>query len=116
MKEWQVHRVPAAGDKEQPGRDRRRGDGGSGGENTNEVFAGGFWISLSATRRELFFGVGDGGGPVRATVRWPSGLIQKYEEVPVQHRIEITEEAKNSWQAVRSDVYVAPEERYRFRR
>ncbi len=46
---------------------------------------------LSQHSKELFFGVGDGAEPVRTTVRWPSGLIQKYEEVPVQHRIEITE-------------------------
>jgi Flp pilus assembly protein TadD/peroxiredoxin len=46
---------------------------------------------LSQHTKELFFGVGDLHGAVRATVRWPSGLAQTFENVPVDHRIEIVE-------------------------
>jgi Flp pilus assembly protein TadD/peroxiredoxin len=46
---------------------------------------------LSQHSKEVFFGVGKADGPVSATVRWPSGLSQKFEAVPVDHRIEIEE-------------------------
>jgi Flp pilus assembly protein TadD/peroxiredoxin len=46
---------------------------------------------LSQHTKELFFGVGSVLGNVRATVRWPSGLAQTYENLPVNHRIEIVE-------------------------
>ena len=41
--------------------------------------------------KEIFFGVGKPEGTIRATVRWPSGLSQKFENIPVNHRIEIEE-------------------------
>ncbi len=46
---------------------------------------------LSQHSKELFFGVGKGADTVRATVRWPSGLTQVFEHVPVNQRIEIQE-------------------------
>ncbi len=46
---------------------------------------------LSQHSKELFFGIGDANGPVRATVRWPGGLTQTYENLPANHRIEIVE-------------------------
>ena len=46
---------------------------------------------LSQHTKELFFGIGKTGGPIRATVRWPSGLSQTFEQLPVNHRIEIEE-------------------------
>ena len=46
---------------------------------------------LSQHTKELFFGVGKSEGPVRATVRWPSGLTQTFENLPVNRRIEIQE-------------------------
>jgi len=46
---------------------------------------------LSQHTKELFFGVGATTGGVRATIRWPNGLVQTFEELPVQQRIEITE-------------------------
>ncbi len=48
---------------------------------------------LSQHTKELLFGVGKVEGPVRATVRWPSGLSQFFENVPVDSRIEIQEGA-----------------------
>ena len=50
---------------------------------------------LSQHTKELFFGVGRVEGAVRATVRWPSGLSQSFENLPVDSRIEIQESSDN---------------------
>jgi tetratricopeptide (TPR) repeat protein len=49
---------------------------------------------LSQHGKELFFGIGSATGPMRASVRWPSGLIQNIEGLPANHRLEIREGAK----------------------
>jgi tetratricopeptide (TPR) repeat protein len=41
--------------------------------------------------KEIFFGVGKPEGTIRATVRWPSGITQEFESIPVNHRIAIEE-------------------------
>jgi Flp pilus assembly protein TadD/peroxiredoxin len=46
---------------------------------------------LAQHSKELFFGVGKAEGTVRVSIRWPSGLTQAFENVPVNHRIEIQE-------------------------
>src|SRR5205807_5822536 len=46
---------------------------------------------LSQHTKELFFGVGTFDGAVRATIRWPSGESQSFDQLPVNHRIEIEE-------------------------
>ncbi len=46
---------------------------------------------LSQHSKELFFGLGDADGMTRATVRWPSGESQHFENLPRNHRIEIVE-------------------------
>ncbi len=46
---------------------------------------------LAQHSKEVFFGVGKPEGTLKATVRWPSGLTQKFEALPVNHRIEIEE-------------------------
>src|SRR5437016_11951152 len=46
---------------------------------------------LSQHSKDLFFGVGKVQGTVRASIRWPSGLTQAFEHLPVNHRIEIQE-------------------------
>jgi tetratricopeptide (TPR) repeat protein len=46
---------------------------------------------LAQHSKEVFFGVGKHQGSVRATVRWPSGLVQVLESLPVGHRIEVEE-------------------------
>ena len=48
---------------------------------------------LAQHSKEVFFGVGHRQGELRATVRWPSGLTQKFNSLPVNHRIEIEEGA-----------------------
>ncbi len=41
--------------------------------------------------KEIFFGLGKAEGTIRATVRWPGGLSQQFENIPVNHRIAIEE-------------------------
>jgi len=41
--------------------------------------------------KEVFFGLGASAAPVRAEIRWPSGLMQHFLDLPVNHRIEIEE-------------------------
>ncbi|HET6178539.1 MAG TPA: tetratricopeptide repeat protein [Candidatus Sulfotelmatobacter sp.] len=50
---------------------------------------------LSQHTKELSFGLGKNQGPVRATVRWPSGLTQELANLPVNHRIAIEEGAQD---------------------
>ncbi|MGH9545112.1 MAG: tetratricopeptide repeat protein [Terriglobales bacterium] len=68
---------------------------------------------LSQHTKELFFGVGNVEDPVRATVRWPSGLTQTFENLPVNQRIEI-QEGSNDFLAkpfaVSSPSYARPGE------
>src|SRR5579864_7263225 len=46
---------------------------------------------LSQHTKELFFGLGKGAEQVTVSVRWPSGLTQVFENIPVDHRFEIEE-------------------------
>jgi len=46
---------------------------------------------LSQHTKEVFFGLGESAGPVRATIRWPNGLLQHFERLPPGHRIWIEE-------------------------
>ena len=46
---------------------------------------------LSQHSKEVFFGLGDAKGPVRASIRWPSGLLQEFNDLPPNHRIWVEE-------------------------
>jgi Flp pilus assembly protein TadD/peroxiredoxin len=46
---------------------------------------------LSQHTKELFFGLGKESGPVMASIRWPSGLTQEFEHLPINCRIDIRE-------------------------
>jgi Flp pilus assembly protein TadD/peroxiredoxin len=46
---------------------------------------------LSQHTKELFFGLGENSGGVTATILWPSGLKQDFENLPVNRRVEIRE-------------------------
>jgi len=41
--------------------------------------------------KEISFGVGNNEGPLKATVRWPGGTMQTFDDVPANHRVEIEE-------------------------
>ena len=46
---------------------------------------------LAQHSKEVFFGIGHPTAPLKATVRWPSGLMQHFENLPPNHRIELEE-------------------------
>jgi Tfp pilus assembly protein PilF/peroxiredoxin len=50
---------------------------------------------LSQHTKQLFFGVGGTRDFVRVTVRWPSGLVQSYDRLPVNECVELTEGSNN---------------------
>jgi len=62
---------------------------------------------LAQHSKELFFGLGEAKGPIRATIRWPSGLVQKIADLPANHRIWVEEGTA----AVRRDPFVSPQKR-----
>jgi Flp pilus assembly protein TadD/peroxiredoxin len=49
---------------------------------------------LSQHSKELFFGLGKAEGTVRATIRWPSGQTEVFDNLPANHRIEVQEGAQ----------------------
>lgn len=53
---------------------------------------------LSQHSKEIFFGLGDAKGPLRATIRWPSGIVQTLAELPMNHRIWV-EEGSNGFRS-----------------
>jgi len=55
---------------------------------------------LAQHTNELFFGLGSPGGKIRATIRWPSGLVQQFDDIPANRRIQI-EEGSSRFDAVR---------------
>jgi tetratricopeptide (TPR) repeat protein len=46
---------------------------------------------LSQHSKEIFFGLGEAKGPARASVRWPSGLVQDLHDLPLNHRFWVEE-------------------------
>jgi tetratricopeptide (TPR) repeat protein/thiol-disulfide isomerase/thioredoxin len=46
---------------------------------------------LSQHSKEVFFGLGDAKGPIAATIRWPSGVVQELRDLPIDHRIWVEE-------------------------
>ena len=46
---------------------------------------------LAQHSKELFFGLGAAKGPVRAAIRWPSGLLQNLAPLPLNHRVWVEE-------------------------
>jgi Tfp pilus assembly protein PilF/peroxiredoxin len=55
---------------------------------------------LAQHSKELFFGLGSSEEKISATIQWPNGLKQHFEDLPANHRIEI-EEASSRFNAVR---------------
>jgi tetratricopeptide (TPR) repeat protein/peroxiredoxin len=46
---------------------------------------------LSQHSKDVFFGLGAAKGSVRATIRWPSGMVQQLHDLPPNHRIWLEE-------------------------
>ncbi|HET7747914.1 MAG TPA: FG-GAP-like repeat-containing protein, partial [Terriglobales bacterium] len=71
------------------------------GEQTRQLQAGSGFLSQHS--KEVFFGLGKAKGPVNASIRWPSGLVQELRDLPVNHRIWVEEGAD----AVRAEPFRA---------
>lgn len=46
---------------------------------------------LAQHTKEVFFGLGSAKSVVRATIRWPSGLLQELSDLPRDHRVSVEE-------------------------
>ena len=46
---------------------------------------------LSQHSKDVFFGLGQAKGPVNASIRWPSGLVQQLHDLPINHRVWVEE-------------------------
>lgn len=53
---------------------------------------------LAQHSKEVFFGLGNTQAAVGATVRWPNGMRQRFDDLPLGHRIEL-EEGKHKFSA-----------------
>ena len=54
---------------------------------------------LAQHSKELFFGIGNAGGNIRAEIRWPNGLSQTFDGLPANHRVSL-EEGADTFQTV----------------
>lgn len=67
---------------------------------------------LSQHTKEVFFGLADFSGTLKATIRWPSGAEQVLEGVPANHRVEITEGSNHlraePYSSAPSDAQIVP--------
>ena len=59
------------------------------GRQTRSVAGGSGFLSQHS--KNVVFGLGTAKGPVSASIRWPSGLVQELRDLPVNHRIWIEE-------------------------
>jgi tetratricopeptide (TPR) repeat protein len=59
------------------------------GRQTRRLQAGSGFLSQHS--KEVLFGLGKAKGPVKATVEWPSGLVQQLGELPANHRVWVEE-------------------------
>jgi tetratricopeptide (TPR) repeat protein/peroxiredoxin len=64
---------------------------------------------LSQHSKDVFFGLGATKGPLRASIRWPSGRVQELHHLPINHRVWIEEGSEQS----RIEAFRTPE-RYQF--
>jgi len=46
---------------------------------------------LAQHSKEVFFGLGSAGQPLKASIRWPNGLVEQFDHLPINHRISIEE-------------------------
>lgn len=60
---------------------------------TKSVQAGSGFLAQHS--KEVLFGLGDVKGPVKASIRWPNGLVQELADLPIDHRI-CVEEGKDA--------------------
>jgi tetratricopeptide (TPR) repeat protein/peroxiredoxin len=59
------------------------------GRQTRSLQAGSGFLSQHS--KDVFFGLGAAKGPLRASIRWPGGLVQDLRDLPIDHRIWVEE-------------------------
>ncbi len=59
------------------------------GRQTRSLQAGSGFLSQHS--KDVFFGLGAATGPVSASIRWPSGLVQPLRDLAINHRIWVEE-------------------------
>jgi peroxiredoxin len=59
------------------------------GRQTRSLQAGSGFLSQHS--KDVFFGLGSAKGVVNASIRWPSGLLQEFRDLPINHRIWVEE-------------------------
>jgi tetratricopeptide (TPR) repeat protein len=64
------------------------------GRQTRSLQAGSGFLSQHG--KDVFFGLGAAKGPVRASIRWPGGLLQELHDLPIDHRVWIEEGSEPS--------------------
>lgn len=72
------------------------------GRQTRTLQAGSGFLSQHS--KDIFFGLGDAKGAVRATIHWPSGLVKELHDLPSNHRIWVSEGSEPS----RTEPFRAP--------
>jgi tetratricopeptide (TPR) repeat protein len=70
------------------------------GKQTKFVQAGSGFLAQHS--KELFFGLGEQKGPVKASIRWPSGLVQNLDGLPIGQRILVQEGAAPKFESFRA--------------
>jgi hypothetical protein len=68
------------------------------GRQTRSLQAGSGFLSQHS--KDVFFGLGAAKGPVRASIRWPGGLLQELHDLPIDHRRELEAISNRSFQTV----------------
>jgi len=61
------------------------------GRQSHSVQAGSGFLSQHS--KEVFFGLGAARAVVRVSIHWPSGLVQEFDNLPINHRIWVVEES-----------------------
>lgn len=64
------------------------------GRQTRSLQAGSGFLSQHS--KDVFFGLGAAKGPVRVSIRWPSGLTQELQYLPINNRVWVEEGAEPS--------------------
>ena len=72
----------------------------SAGRQTRTLQAGSGFLSQHS--KDVFFGLGNTTGPVQASIRWPSGLVQTLNNLPVNHRFSVEEGSEPSQEAFKT--------------
>ena len=65
---------------------------------------------LSQHSKDVFFGLGAARGPLTASIRWPSGLVQTLRDLPINHRVWVDEGAE----PFRVEPFRAPTDKTKF--